>query len=85
VTAAEKLLEYTPHNYKAIDAKFLSFCGLALCEENMDYIPTAIESYRQARMINQNAGYVKSIRELFTKLTEADSSNILALVRDSVA
>jgi tetratricopeptide (TPR) repeat protein len=76
VTRAEAMLAQSEQNYKALDAKGLALCGLALLEKDPkgleDLWGLAIEAYRAARAINQDAGEVGRVLRLLDALALAD-------------
>ncbi len=82
---ADKLLRDSEHNYRAWDTKGLALCGLALCEGSSEHLPDAIDAYKAARAINQDAGIVGHVLRLFDELAEADVAGLLAEVRDAAA
>ena len=84
VDQAESLLDHTEQDYDALDNKGLALCGLALCEESSDRIPAAIEAYRAARAINNDAGIVQRTLRLLDALAQADSEGMLTEVRPAV-
>jgi tetratricopeptide (TPR) repeat protein len=85
VSRADAMLSHSEQNYDVLDVKGLALCGLALCEENSDYIPTAIEAYRAARAINKDAGIVQRVLRLFDALAQTDSEGVLAKARMAAA
>jgi tetratricopeptide (TPR) repeat protein len=84
ITEAKKLLDHTGKNYKALDNKGLSLCGMALCQKNNDYIQQAKEAFQEARGINKTAGHVKRLLRFFDELVKADKAGILNGVRDEM-
>ncbi len=77
ITDADALLGYTAENYEALDTKGLALCGLALCENENNYIDEAVKTYTSAREINKDIGYVnKELRKL-TELSKADTEGML--------
>jgi tetratricopeptide (TPR) repeat protein len=85
ITEAEKLLDHTGKNYKALDDKGLSLCGLSLCQKDDDYIQQAKEAFRKARTINKAAGHMKQLLDFFDELAKADKKGILKGVREEIA
>jgi tetratricopeptide (TPR) repeat protein len=81
VAQAEAQLSYSEQVYKALDAKGLSLCGLALALGDDDFISAAMEAYRKAREITKDAGVVTDVLRLFDALKPADSAGVLAEVR----
>lgn len=84
IIEAKRLLGHTGRNYKALDNKGLSLCGLALCQKNNDYIQQAKETFQEARTINKTAGHVKRLLRFFRELAKADKEGILKGVRDEM-
>jgi tetratricopeptide (TPR) repeat protein len=80
VTEASRILEANPDNYQALDGKALALCGLVLCGEFRQVVE-AIETYRDARKINRDAGVVKRVLQLFDALAVLDKDGALAAVR----
>jgi tetratricopeptide (TPR) repeat protein len=80
ITQADTLLAHTPQFYKALDAKGLALCGLALIE-GPRHLPEAIAAYQAARSINKDTGVVARVLRLFDALAVADAGGMLAGVR----
>jgi hypothetical protein len=74
VKHADTMLERNDRNYGALDAKGLALCGMALLDAAGydDRMGRAIESYRAARAINKDAGYVARVLRLLDGLAAAD-------------
>jgi tetratricopeptide (TPR) repeat protein len=81
VKASDALLGHNEQNYGALDAKGLALCGLALCDEDTNYIPDAISSYEAARSITRAPGIVGRVLRLFDELAKADSQGFISGVR----
>lgn len=81
----EVLLGQSERNYAALDSKGLALCRLALCKENSEHIPTAIDVYRAARSNNKDTGIVGDVLRLFDALVQADPTRMLAEVRAAAA
>jgi tetratricopeptide (TPR) repeat protein len=77
------LLGHSDTNYGALDAKGLCLCGLALCDEDTNYIPDAISSYEAARSITRAPGIVGRVLRLFDELAKADTQGLLSGVREA--
>ena len=79
INESNTLLGHAEKNYKALDCKALSLCGLALCEteKKLLHVEDAIKTYRAARVINQDPGYVKRVLRLFDELAKEDKEGIL--------
>jgi tetratricopeptide (TPR) repeat protein len=84
VNEADALLKHTRELYKALDTKALALCGLALLE-GAQHIPAAIEAYRAARAINQDAGIVARVLQIFEALASQDQAGILKDVRPAAS
>jgi tetratricopeptide (TPR) repeat protein len=82
VKASDALLGHNEQNYGALDAKGLALCGLALCDEDTNYIPDAISSYEAARFITRVPGIVGRVLQLFDELVKADTQELLSGVRE---
>jgi tetratricopeptide (TPR) repeat protein len=82
VEASDALLGHNEQNYGALDAKGLALCGLALCDEDTNYIPDAISSYEAARSITRAPGIVGRVLRLFDELVKADTQELLSGVRE---
>jgi hypothetical protein len=82
VKASDALLGHNDTNYGALDAKGLALCGLALCDEDTNYIPDAISSYEAARSITRAPGIVGRVLQLFDELVKADTQELLSGVRE---
>ncbi len=67
-------------SYLVLDSKGLAMCGLALCEDNK-YITAAIDAYKEARAITQEAGVTGRVQRLFDALAQADKAGLLNGVR----
>lgn len=85
INEVEKLQDHTGKNYKAIDDKGLSLCGLSLCQKDDYYIQQAKEAFRKARTINKAAGHMKQLLDFFDELAKADKKGILKGVREEIA
>jgi tetratricopeptide (TPR) repeat protein len=83
VVASDALLGHNEQNYGALDAKGLALCGLALCDEDTNYIPDAISSYEAARSITRAPGIVGRVLQLFDELAKADTQGLLSGVREA--
>jgi tetratricopeptide (TPR) repeat protein len=83
VKASDALLDHNEQNYGALDAKGLALCGLALCDEDTNYIPDAISSYEAARSITRAPGIVERVLQLFDELAKADTQGLLSGVREA--
>jgi tetratricopeptide (TPR) repeat protein len=68
VIHADTLLRHASKNYAALDAKALSLCGLALCENDPRHIQEAVKAYQAAREITQARGIVNRFMRLFDEL-----------------
>ncbi len=77
VREADALLSRTPKNYEALDAKALSFCGLALCEQNPAHVSDAAAAFAAARNITRAVGIVARVRRLFDELAKSDKDGML--------
>lgn len=85
INEADTLLGHAEKNYKALDCKALSLCGLALCEKKIIHAAEAIKTYQAARTINKDAGYVKRILRLLDELAKEDKEGILLKVRSAIS
>jgi tetratricopeptide (TPR) repeat protein len=83
VKASDALLDHNERNYGALDAKGLALCGLALCDEDTNYIPDAISSYEAARSITRAPGIVGRVLRLFNELAKADTQGLISGVREA--
>jgi tetratricopeptide (TPR) repeat protein len=83
VEASDALLGHNKQNYDALDAKGLALCGLALCDEDTNYIPDAISSYEAARSITRAPGTVRRVLRLFDELAKADTQGLISGVREA--
>lgn len=81
--ASDDLLGHNEQNYGALDAKGLALCGLALCDEDINYIPDAISSYEAARSITRAPGIVGRVLRLFDELAKADTQGLLSGMREA--
>jgi tetratricopeptide (TPR) repeat protein len=77
INEADTLLGHAEKNYKALDCKAISLCGLALCEKKIIHAAEAIKTYQAARAINKDAGIVKRVLRLFAELAKEDEEGIL--------
>jgi len=84
ILTSNLLLSHSNKNYNALDARGLALCGLALCEENTNYIPDAISAYNAARSITRGTGIVGRNMRLFDKLANADTNGLLVEVGRAV-
>ncbi len=82
ITSADALLGHSKKNYDALDTRGLALCGLALCEDDRNHIPDAINAYTAARAINKDAGIVGGVLRLFDEMAKADSKRLLTEVRN---
>jgi tetratricopeptide (TPR) repeat protein len=85
INEADTLLGHAEKNYKALDCKALSLCGLALCEKKIIHAAEAIKTYQAARAINKDAGYVKRVLRLLDELAKEDEEGILLKVRSAIS
>jgi tetratricopeptide (TPR) repeat protein len=83
VKASDALVDHNEQNYGALDAKGLALCGLALCDEDTNYIPDAISSYEAARSITRAPGIVGRVLRLFNELGKADTQGLISGVREA--
>ncbi len=83
VAQADAMLGHSAQNYNALDSKALALCGLALCEGSQ-HLPAAMEAYRAAQAINQDAGVVGRVVRLFEALAVVDREGVLVGVREAV-
>jgi tetratricopeptide (TPR) repeat protein len=81
---AEALLTETSQLYAALEAKGLSLCGLALCEDSR-HLVAAQDSYRAARTVTSADGVVRQALLMFDALAVADTTHLLATVRPLIA
>ncbi|MDL1975802.1 MAG: tetratricopeptide repeat protein [Deltaproteobacteria bacterium] len=84
VEVSDSLLGHNKQNFDALDAIGLALCGLALCDEDTNYIPDAISSYEAARSITRAPGVVGRVLQLFDELAKADTQGLLSGVREAV-
>ncbi|HLL71018.1 MAG TPA: tetratricopeptide repeat protein [Pyrinomonadaceae bacterium] len=84
VAQADALLTHSAQYFNALDAKGVALCGLTLCEGGYR-VPEAIESFKAARVINKDDGYVKRLLKLFDALAVADEAGLLTVVRAAAA
>jgi tetratricopeptide (TPR) repeat protein len=87
INESNTLLGHAEKNYAALDCKALSLCGLALCEteKKLLHVEEAIKTYRAARAIDRDPGYVKGVLRLFDELAKEDKEGILLKVRSIFA
>lgn len=85
IREADAMLQKAESNFRALDCKALSLCGLALCQNSGDYAKKAAQCYTKSRLINKDKGYVKRLLRLFDKLSEMDEKVILKDVRSIVS
>jgi len=77
VREADALLSRNDRNYSALDAKGLSLCGLALCEQNPAHVSDAAAAFAAARNITRSAGIVARVRRLLDELAKSDKDGML--------
>ena len=77
VREADALLSRNDRNYSVLDAKGLSLCGLALCEQNPAHVSDAAAAFAAARNITRSAGIVARVRRLFDELAKSDKDGML--------
>ncbi len=82
-TQACALLDCVQQNYRALNTKWLAFCGLALCGEK-DCVSAAMESYQALRENTEDEGLLKRSCNILDALLLAHSKGILAEVRKEV-
>ncbi|MCP4256136.1 MAG: hypothetical protein GY774_01255 [Planctomycetes bacterium] len=80
----DNIMDCSESSYRAMDTKGLSLCGLTICKKDNNYIEEAMQTYKKARTINKDKGYVKRILRLFDKLTKADTDGLLKDVRTTI-
>jgi tetratricopeptide (TPR) repeat protein len=80
ITQANEILAKTPEFYRALDAKGLALCGLALCDDRK-HGTDAFETFRKARKLAPHAGIIRSMLRLFDELVKCDEEGILKDVR----
>jgi tetratricopeptide (TPR) repeat protein len=81
---ADLLLTRSVRNFEALYAKGLALSGMVLCDNDV-YVPDAIEAYKAARNVNNEAGMVGRALRLLDALAEGDEAGVLAGVRAAVA
>lgn len=81
ITEAKTLLGYCQKNFKALNAKGLSLCGLVLCEKNKEHIQTAKKAFEAAQKIKKDPGYIKNLLRLFDQMAKEDKEGVLREVR----
>jgi tetratricopeptide (TPR) repeat protein len=79
---ADLILKNSPQYFQAWDAKGFAFLGLTLCQE-IDHTASAIEAFRKARRINNDAGIVRRALAIFDSLATLDKEGKLSAVRNS--
>ena len=82
ITSGDVLLDHSEKNYDALDTRGLALCGLALCEDDRNHIPDAINAYTAARAISKDAGIVGRVLRLFDEMAKADSKHMLTEIRN---
>ncbi len=80
INEASHLIALTADFYKALDAKGLSLCGLALCGDT-EQIPAAKAAYKTARAVTSDGGIIRAVLQRFDALAHVDTHGILAEVR----
>ncbi len=80
IREADALLSHGDRNYSALDAKALSLCGLALCEQNPGHIRDGAAAFKAAREITDAPGTVARVMRLSDELAKADAEGVLAQV-----
>ena len=84
IKEADALLNHSDRNYKALDAKALSLCGLALCEQRPVHMENPVAAFKAAREITDAPGTVARVMRLSEELAKADSEGVLAQVRSAM-
>ena len=85
IECAEELLQQNKKNFRAMDSKAISQCGLSLCQKDQSLVPSAKEGFTGARAINKDPGYVWELLLKIDALAQADSQGVLTSVRDIAA
>jgi tetratricopeptide (TPR) repeat protein len=84
ITEAEALLGYCGKNYRALNSKGLSLCGLVLCEKNQQHIQAAVKAFQSAQKINKDPGYMKGLLRMFDEMAKEDKEGVLTEVREYI-
>lgn len=77
IQQADDILQKSERYFKALDAKGLVLCGLAVCEGESQYVTQAAEAFQAARKINKDVGVVNRLRRLFAELVKVDTKGLL--------
>ncbi|GJL65571.1 MAG: hypothetical protein NPIRA05_05420 [Nitrospirales bacterium] len=81
---AQKLLDRTYQNYRVLNARGLSWCGLMLCKDIDEYIPHAMEAFRTARNVIKSDWTLQNVLRKFDELTKIDHKRKLSRIRAEI-
>jgi tetratricopeptide (TPR) repeat protein len=85
VAQADDALAAAPGNHRALDNKALALCGLAVVDQQPDFIDGAASAFAAARAITTAVGLVADVLRRLDTLAVADDTGILDLVRSAAA